>query len=211
MARVHVVEDDPSLTSCLESALVAHPALVWGGCSETGEAALRYFARETADVVLMDIGLPGIDGLETTRRLCRLHRHLSVLVMTVFADSDLMMQAVRCGAAGYVVKGSPLSELFESVLAVAGGGAVLEPSLARALLRRFRPESAPNARVTPREAEVLQLVAKGCTNREVARILRVSRATVRTHLENLRIKLEATNRVELVGEALRLGILSEAG
>lgn len=209
--RVFVVEDQPEVLAAQVRLLETSPAVELVGTACSGEEAVEKAPPAHPQVVLCDLGLPGIDGIEVTRRLRRTTPRPEILVLTVFEEEERVLAAIRAGAAGYLLKGASLPRVIEGIQDVHAGGTVIQPSLARVLLRHFgSPEQidppAPAA-LTPREREILQIIGKGLSNREAAEVLGCSRATVRTHLEHIYEKLEVTNRVEAVAEGLRHGII----
>lgn len=208
--RVFVVEDQPQILDSLIRILSASPGVEVCGQARSGEEALEAVFDAAPGVVLSDLGLPGIDGIEVTRAIKARAPEVEVLVFTVFDEEERVLDAIRAGAAGYLLKGATGPKIVEAIEEVFAGGTVIQPSLARRLLTRFHapPAAEPETpALTPRETEILQLIAKGLTNREAAGVLGLSRATVRTHLEHIYEKLEVTNRVEAVTEGLRKGII----
>jgi len=207
--RVFVVEDEPAVLAAQVQLLESAPALRLVGSASSGEEALEALSAAAPQVVLCDLGLPGIDGIEVTRRIRRLARPPEVLILTVFDEEERVLGAVRAGAAGYLLKGASLDRVVEAIQDVHAGGTVIQPSLARLLLRRFAAPAEPDppAALTPREREILQIIGKGLSNREAAEVLGCSRATVRTHLEHIYEKLDVTNRVEAVAEGIRQGLI----
>ena len=175
----------------------------------------------TGGELAQDLGLPRMSGIEVTREVKTRWPGIEVLVFTVFDEEEKVIQAVKAGASGYLLKGASASKVIEAIREVHAGGSVIQPTLARRLLRHFHVPEDPKAEppgpplreepptrpLTPREIEILRLIAKGLSNNEAAHVLDLSRATVRTHLEHIYEKLEVTNRVEAgkVGQAHRLG------
>lgn len=208
--RVFVVEDQPAVLAAQARLLQAAPGVELVGTATSGEEAVERIPHTEPQVVLCDLGLPGIDGIEVTRRVRAAENPPEVLVLTVFDDEERVLAAIRAGAAGYLLKGAALGRVVEAIQDVHAGGTVIQPSLARLLLRHFQPQAPalpPTATLTPREREILQIVGKGLSNREAAEVLGCSRATVRTHLEHIYEKLEVTNRMEAVTEGLRHGLI----
>lgn len=207
--RVFLVEDQPAFLAAQARLIESDPSLDLVGSACSGEEALRLIPPARPQVVLCDLGLPGIDGIELTRRVRRGPAPPEVLVLTVFDEEERVLAALRAGAAGYLLKGSPLERLVEAIREVHAGGTVIQPSLARLVLRRLQPleELEPPQRLTPREVEILQIVARGLSNREAAEVLGLSPSTVRTHLEHIYEKLEVGNRVEAVAEGIRQGLI----
>src|SRR5690606_5193697 len=152
------------------------------GTARSGEAALEAIPDADPQVILCDLGLPGLDGIQLTRALKAKLPEVEVLVFTVFDEDERVLDAIRAGAAGYLLKGVPGPKIVEAIEEVSAGGTVIQPSLARRLLSHFHtPAETEQAALSPRETEILQLIAKGLTNREAAGVLGLSRSTVRTH------------------------------
>jgi len=211
---VAVCEDQPNILRNQVKILQGFPDVLVCGAALSGEALLELLEKKHADVVLQDLGLPGIDGIEVTRRVKRRWPHVEVLIFTIFDEEEKVIEAVKAGASGYLLKGARAEKIAEAIREVKAGGSVIQPSLARALLRHFRvPEREPDSGdtaprpLTEREVEILRLIAKGLSNVEAAQVLQLSRATVRTHLEHIYQKLDVTNRVEAVTEGLRKGLI----
>jgi DNA-binding NarL/FixJ family response regulator len=222
--RVVVVEDQPAVLKNQLKILQEAPGIEVMGTALSGEAALSLLEKGRPDVILQDLGLPRMSGIEVTREVKRRWPAVEVLVFTIFDEEEKVLDAVKAGASGYLLKGSPGEKVIDAIREVNAGGSVIQPNLARRLLRHFRvgedgrspapPELAPGLRqeppprpLTAREIEILCFIAKGLSNSEAASVLGVSRATVRTHLEHIYDKLEVTNRVEAVTEGLRIGLI----
>ncbi|RBP46217.1 LuxR family two component transcriptional regulator [Roseimicrobium gellanilyticum] len=172
--------------------------------AEAGDAneALAQYATKTPDVVIMDLQLGNSSGLDATSRLCKEHPTARVLVFSSFARDEDVYRAIRAGAMGYLQKAAPREDLLQAVRTVAQGKRFLPPDIAQRLAERLgRPE--PSAR----ELEVLALIAKGRSNKEIAAALGVSDETVKTHVSNIMQKLQAQDRAHAVTEAIRLGLL----
>ena len=167
----------------------------------TGLEALEFLRNITVDLVLMDISMPDLNGLEATKHIRRSYPDLPVLVLTMHQDERYFFQILKAGANGYIVKGAAPGDLVSAVRAVAAGQAYLYPSLASCLAREPEPS------LSPREVEVLQLTAQGLTAREVSHKLCISPNTVERHRANIMSKLGLSNRSELIRYALDRGIL----
>jgi DNA-binding NarL/FixJ family response regulator len=219
--RVLVVEDQVKILKSQLKLLEAAPELEIVGTALSGEAALEEVDKLLPDVLLCDLGLPRMTGIDVTRQVKAKHPHIEILIFTIFDDEERVLDAIRAGAAGYLLKGAPTDKIVEAIKEVRGGGTVIQPNLARRLLKHFsappaagvpapRPEARPEPPLRPlsqREQEILQLIAKGVSNAEAAAVLSLSRATIRTHLEHIYQKLEVTNRVEAVTEGIRKGLI----
>jgi DNA-binding NarL/FixJ family response regulator len=185
------------------------------GEAANGEAALSQVAAHDPDVVLMDIRMPGMDGLEATRQITRgAQASPKVVMLTTFDLDDYVYEALRAGASGFLLKDSPRHDLIAAVRAAAAGDALLAPSVTRRLIEAFArrpPETSPSpaqlASLTARERDVLLLLARGRSNAEIAAALFVSEATVKTHVGNLLTKLGLRDRVQAVILAYETGIV----
>lgn len=207
---VVVVEDESKILRSQLALLKAYPEIQVVGQASTGTDAVQRIKALQPDVVLLDLGLPGIDGIEVTRQVKQFRHETEVLIFTIFDDEEKVLAAIHAGASGYLLKGMEADKIVESILEVSKGGSVVQPQLARRLLRHFtRPpvEQDPRAALSPRELEILQLIAKGLSNPQVAQTLGLSRATVRTHLEHIYAKLDVSNRTEAVTEGIKKGLI----
>jgi DNA-binding NarL/FixJ family response regulator len=179
-----------------------------------GEAASGVEVVENAlelqpDVVLMDLHMPGLNGIEATRRIVQVSPHVGVLVLTMVEDDDAVFAAMRAGARGYLVKGSSQAEILSAIRAVGAGEAVFGPAIARRLIEYFASASvSPQAfpELTRREREVLELIARGEGNAAIARELTISQKTVRNHVSNIFTKLQVVDRAQAIVKAREAGI-----
>jgi DNA-binding NarL/FixJ family response regulator len=177
------------------------------GEASNGEEALRLMENgDGLDIALLDIRMPEMDGLEAARKIQRLHPSVGVIMLTAYDDRQFVVEAVRAGARGYVLKARDAEHLIQTVRLVAGGNMVIDPQLVVALaeeLGQSRGRDRKTETLTAREVEVLQLLAFGHTNRDIADRLFISPDTVKTHLEHIFDKLGASDRTAAVAEALR--------
>jgi DNA-binding NarL/FixJ family response regulator len=225
--KVFVCEDQPQILKTQLKILQESPEIEVVGTALSGEATLEQLEKKQPDVLLQDLGLPRMTGIEVTREVKKRWPAVEVLIFTIFDEEEKVIDAVKAGASGYLLKGATSEKIIEAIREVKAGGSVIQPNLARRLLKFFHVpeegESAPapykaplppgnreepaTRPLTEREIEILRLIAKGLSNNEAARVLTLSRATVRTHLEHIYEKLEVTNRVEAVTEGLRKGLI----
>ncbi len=225
--KVVVVEDQPQILKNQLKILAESEEIEVIGTALSGEAALELLEKKQPDVILQDLGLPRMTGIEVTREVKKRWPKVEVLIFTIFDEEEKVIDAVKAGASGYLLKGTSSEKIIEAIRDVKAGGSVIQPNLARRLLKHFHvpeegaPPEPPYKRplppgnreepatrpLTEREIEILRLIAKGLSNNEAASVLTLSRATVRTHLEHIYEKLEVTNRVEAVTEGLRKGLI----
>lgn len=209
--RILVVDDHPVVRAGLVTILATQLDFAVVGEAEDAETAISRLLTQRPDVLLLDLEMPGGDGIELLRRARESGSDARALVFTAFDADDRILAAVRAGAQGYLLKGAPREELFRAIRVVYAGGSLLEPVVASKLLRQVRHPATPDVRVTARELEVLRLVARGRQNKEIARDLAVTERTVKFHLSALMRKLGVGNRVEAVSAAIRLGLIDLPG
>ena len=207
-----IVDDHPVVRDGLRGMFAASPHFAVVGEAADGPTAVELAARLDPDVVLMDLRMPGGGGVAAIRELSRRRLRCRVLVLTTYDTDSDTLPAIEAGATGYLLKDTPRDELFEAVRAAAENRTVLSPAVASRLVSRVRGAAAaggsPEGRpLSAREVEVLALVARGTTNREIARTLFVSEATVKTHLAHLYAKLGVNDRAAAVAAAYERGIL----
>jgi two-component system response regulator NreC len=209
--RVLLVDDHKLVRAGIRRLLDAEPDLEVIGEATNGHEALVLIGQLAPDVVLLDVAMPGLGGLEALRQLRANGSPARVLVLTMLDDEAYVFQAIQAGADGYVLKDAEPAELLAAVRAVARGAAYLHPAIARPLLqdylRRVEASGELHHGLTEREREVLRLTAAGRTAREIAAALHVSPSTVERHRSNLMAKLKLHNRAELIRYALERGLL----
>ncbi len=222
--RLVIVDDHDLAREGLRDMLADEPELEVVGEAANGREALALCSQLRPDLVMMDVRMPEMDGLEATRMIKQEFPKISVLILTMHENPDYLLEAIRAGAAGYVLKDAPQHEVITAIRQVMGGESPLDPELAARLLRRLAAEEgerrggpARGERVqrqvpyveplTPREQEVLGLLKLGHTNREVARVLVISPGTAKNHVEHIIRKLGVSDRTQAVVKALELGIL----
>lgn len=180
------------------------------GEAGSGQEAVERAEALEPDVVLMDLQMPVMDGVQATEHIVRRLPDTAVLILTTYDDDELIWEGIRAGARGYLLKDVLPDDLIRALRTVAAGGTLLPPTIAAKLAQRIQHHGAaphPPAAVTPRETEILQHMARGRTNREIAAALHISENTVKTHISNLYQKLEVNDRTEAVTTALRLGLI----
>jgi DNA-binding NarL/FixJ family response regulator len=205
--RVIVADDHPIVRSGIVGLLDLDPGVEVVGQASDGAEAVALAADLRPDVVLMDLRMPGVSGIEATSRLTAELPGVRVLVLTTYETDDDILGAIEAGASGYLLKAAPHEEIVAGIRAVAEGHTVLAPSIAATLVTRMRTERAERPQLTPRELEVLRLVAAGRSNPEIARELFIGEATVKTHLIHVFEKLGVSDRTRAVTLALELGLL----
>ena len=213
--RVAVVDDHPVVREGLVLILQTQPEFEIVGEGETGLDAIDLVERLSPDVLMLDLELPGLDGVAVLRRLRERGATTRVIAFTVFDTDDRIIGAVEAGAAGYLLKGAPSAELFEAIRVVHGGGSLLQPLVASTVMRHVAAQGRPGAAattqaaaLTTREREVLRQLAHGMSNKEIAAALGVTERTVKFHVASLFTKLGAGNRTEAVTRAVQAGLVS---
>ncbi|MEU6067467.1 MULTISPECIES: response regulator transcription factor [Streptomyces] len=216
--RVVLADDQPLVRSGLRVLMADHPDLEVVGEAATGAEAVQLVSDTSPDVVVMDIRMPGMDGIEATRLITTGPATTRVLVLTTFDEDDHVYGALRAGASGFVVKDMALDDILAAIRVVAAGDALIAPGVTRRLIADFigrRPAPAPERSprpvvegITEREREVLTLVGRGRSNTEIAEDLFITVATAKSHVSRLLTKLGARDRVQLVITAYEMGLVT---
>lgn len=205
MIRILIVDDHPIVRNGLRGAFAEVPDIEVAGEAANGREGVAEATRLGVDVVLMDLRMPEMDGVQAITALGRVAPSIRVLVLTTFDSETDVLPAVEAGATGYLLKDTPPEELIRAVRAAHAGESVLAPSAAGQLMGRVRKPT--GLALSNREREVLQLVADGASNREAARRLFISEASIKTHLQHIFDKLDVRDRAAAVGEGYRRGLL----
>jgi DNA-binding NarL/FixJ family response regulator len=215
--RVLLVDDQPLIRAALQMVISEAPDLEVVGEAGSGGEAVRMAHDLHPDVVVMDLRMPGMDGIEATRRIVGGPGHARVLVLTTFDDDHNVYGALRAGACGFLVKDMALDDILDAVRVVAAGDGLLAPGVTRRLIEEFarRPQQTSHPRmpegITDRETVVLTLVGRGLSNAEIATELHITVGTVKTYVSRLLLKLDARDRIHLVILAYDAGLVSPPG
>jgi DNA-binding NarL/FixJ family response regulator len=209
--RVVVADDHPVFREGLRLLLADESGIEVVGVAADGVEAVRIAGELQPDVVVMDLSMPELDGIESTRQIVRDNPHTGVLVLTMFQDDESIFAAMRAGARGYLLKGAVQAEIVRAIEAVGGGTAVFGPSIAQRLIEFFAIERAAGfdavfPELTDRERQILDLVAAGTNNLTIARRLQLSPKTVRNNVSNIFSKLQVADRAEAIVRARRAGL-----
>ena len=211
MVKVLLVDDQELVRTGFTMILGAEPDIDVIGDAADGQAAIAQVAARTPDVVLMDVQMPRMDGIEATRRIVADHPEIKVVILTTFDDDDYLFQALAAGASGFLLKNCPPDDLIAAVRVVADGHSLLAPEVTQRVIARStaRTRDVPGLDdLTEREHDVLVLLAQGRSNGEIAGELYVSEATVKTHVSRILTKLEVRDRVQAVILAHESGLMS---
>ena len=207
--RIVVADDHPIVRAGIVGLLETAPGIEVVGEAADGAEAVALAASERPDLVLMDLRMPGVDGASATASIVAAGGGTRVLVLTTYETDDHILAAIEAGSSGYLLKAAPQAEILAGIRAVAAGETVLAPSIAAKLVSRVRADAASIAppALSPREREVLVLVAEGRSNPEIAKALYIGEATVKTHLLHAFEKLGVNDRTRAVTRAMELGLL----
>jgi DNA-binding NarL/FixJ family response regulator len=206
MITVAIVEDNETVRNTMRELIDATPKLRCCGAYTTAKEALAEIPRVRPEVVLMDIHLPGESGIACTAKLKARLPDLQVIILTVYKDIELIFQALKAGASGYLLKRAPSEEVLRAIVDVHSGGAPMTSEIARLVVQSFRPSTTINVvdqGLSPRELEILVQLCDGLTNKEIAAKLGISAETVRTHLGHIYEKLHVQGRTEAVTKYLK--------
>jgi DNA-binding NarL/FixJ family response regulator len=213
VTRVLIADDDDLMRAGLVELLSNDPTIEIIGEASTGGEAIERTRRLAPDVVLMDVRMPDLDGIAATRELSRADSRTKILILTIFEEDDYVFGALRAGASGFLVKRTRPEELIAAVHTIARGDSLLSPSVTRRVIDRMAhqpvPELTDHAKLdslTPRERDVLQLVARGFSNREIAAELVVEESTIRSHMKQILMKLQLRDRIQVVIYAYETGL-----
>ncbi|QIE58869.1 response regulator transcription factor [Rasiella rasia] len=201
--KISIVEDDALILKSLQQVLNNAEGFHVTGTFFSAEAALEILKNHCPDVLLLDIDLPGISGIEAIPKLKKIQPELNIVMLTVHEESDLVFSALRNGAVGYLVKGSSSKFLLQGIRDVFDGGAPMSPSIARQVIASFTPQTEHH--LSSRELEVLEKLSNGTNNRQIAEDLYVSTNTIKAHIKNIYKKLHVNSRAEAVSKAIKKG------
>jgi DNA-binding NarL/FixJ family response regulator len=210
--RVLIAEDHALVRAGFRALLSSRPGIQVVAETGDGQQALRLIPETQPDVILMDISMPGLNGLEATARVVSEHPKVRVIILSMHADEEYVLRALRAGASGYLLKDSDAAELELAITAVVRGEIYLSPQVSKHViadyLRLVGSESGTHEPLTPRQREVLQLIAEGHTTKQIAQILSVSEKTAMTHRAQLMQRLDIHDIAGLVRYAIRIGLVS---
>jgi DNA-binding NarL/FixJ family response regulator len=206
MIRILVVDDHPVVREGLVASLEDDPEFQVIGSAGSASEALPLVAAQKPDIILLDLELPGVDGLAAIPSLTAAHSESKVVILTAYDTDERVLGALRAGAKGYLLKGASLEEIARAIRAVHGGESYLEPRIATKVLIELDPRKRPTA-LSHREREVLRLIADGHSNKQIAQKLGITERTVKFHVTSIRNKLGAENRAQAVAVAAQRGLL----
>jgi DNA-binding NarL/FixJ family response regulator len=212
--RVILADDQPLIRAGLRMLIAQTPDIDVAAEAATGAEAVQLAKDTDPDVIVMDIRMPGLDGIEATQTITDGGLRARVLVLTTFDDDDYIYGALRAGASGFLVKDMALEDIMAAIRVVAGGDAIIAPGVTRRLIGRYVSDARPDRKpreltgITDREREVLRLVGLGMSNAEIAAALFISVGTAKTHVARLLAKLDARDRVQLVITAYETGLVA---
>ncbi|OLD58731.1 MAG: DNA-binding response regulator, partial [Ignavibacteria bacterium 13_1_40CM_2_61_4] len=204
--NVGIIEDDPSIRESVASLINSAAGFSCGEIFESVESAIENISRPPPDVLLMDINLGGMSGIEGVRRLKSIFPKMNILMLTVFEENDKIFQSLCAGASGYLLKRTPPAKILDAISEVLQGGAPMTASVARKVLSLFTsiaPPTIPDLHLTARESEILQHLVSGSSYKKISRDLFISFDTVNSHIKNIYEKLQVHSKTEAVAKALK--------
>jgi DNA-binding NarL/FixJ family response regulator len=212
MIRVLICDDQIVVTDGLEMILNADPEIEVIGTAQSGAEALELVTTSRPDVVLMDLKMPGMNGIQATREIHKRFPEIKVLVLTTFGDDEWVFDAIRSGASGYLLKGTPRAELVNAIKGTAAGGTHVDPDVAGRLFSHVAQSARPadttvTETLSERELDVLKLLAQGFTNAEIAERLYLTKGTVKNYVSTILTKLDVVDRTQAAILALRHGLV----
>ena len=207
MITILIADDHPVVRDGLRAILETQPDLAVVGEGGSGAETVAQVLAWRPDVLLLDLEMPGMDGVQVLRQLAAAGSATRSLVFTAYDSDERILAAVQAGAQGYLLKGAPREQLFDAIRVVHGGGSLLQPAVASRLLKRVQSGTERDNLLTAREIEVLRLLAQGQANKQIAARLRISERTVKFHVSSIFRKLSVTNRTEAVAAAAQRGLI----
>lgn len=206
-----IADDEPAFRSGLRALLKSADELALVDDAATGGEVIRLAADLQPDIILMDINMPGVNGIDATRRILNTSPHIGILILTMFEDDDSVFTAMRAGARGYLLKGALKAEILRAIQTVSGGGVVFGAAIAQRMMRYFagiKPVEPSDLfpELTDREREILSLIAQGRNNAEIAQRLTLSGKTIRNHITNIFSKLQVADRAQAIIRARDAGL-----
>lgn len=208
LVRILIADDHTLFRDGVRALLHSIPDFQVVGEAATGEQVISQARALQPDVILMDLQMPGVNGIEATRRIVQTSPHIGILVVTMFQDDDSVFAAMRAGARGYILKGADQEEMLRAIRAAASGQALFGPEIAKRLMSFFSGARSPQIfpELTDREREILQLIAQGFNNPEIAERLAIAPKTVRNHISNIFSKLQVADRTQAIIKARDAGM-----
>lgn len=206
--RLIIVEDDPILLESLKLILGGEAGITVAGAFGSAEEALRALRKSSPEVMLTDLGLPGMSGIELIKKAKDDMPSLEIMTHTVFEDRENVFAAIKAGASGYILKGSSPREIVEAIHEIHKGGAPMSPKIARKVIHEFQDENAEDQYIlSQRERDIVKCIEQGLTYKEISLRLKISSHTVHTHIKNIYEKLQAKDRGEALVKARKTGII----
>ncbi|MBT3391796.1 MAG: response regulator transcription factor [Chloroflexi bacterium] len=212
MIRVLICDDQVVVTEGLEMILSVDPEIEVVGLAYGGAEVIQKAEELHPDLILMDLNMPGINGIQATREIHKVHPEIKILVLTTFGDDEWIFDAIRSGALGYLLKGTPREELIRAVKGTVAGDAYIDPAVGSKLLAHITSQPVPQSTtiasdLSEREMEILRLLARGLTNAEIAEKLFLTKGTVRNYVSSVLAKLEVEDRTQAAILAIRYGLV----